>query len=196
MTMSGLPQTPRQATSQDLLRGVNNEERYQEQLINAHGDKSPREQLEKQQQISQLRTRTAERVLELETQIAQLKGIGTQQAVEDAQIKFEQKKFDIQLENATKIAAIQEKEIETLKSSAEKLVEVLFTKPKNFAKDLGSVLHQAVLKPAVDAVSSGAAHLLQPLIYGANGNGGISGIFHPNQDPIKLSTEQNTSATV
>lgn len=197
-----LPQIAKQATSQDLLRSLNNEERYQEQLIKAQGDKSPQEQFERQSQLSDLRERTAQRVLELETNIAQLKDTESarDQAIEDAQIKFEQRKFDIRLENEAKIAEIQEKQLETIKSSTEKLFEVLFTKPKNFGKDLEAELRAAVLKPAVDAASSSVASILQPIIYGKEGKGGISGALHPVSlaEPLHLNSsalDRNREAT-
>ena len=195
MTMPQFSQFPRQATSQDLIRGAQNDERYGAMLINASGGRSSTDELSRQSQLSALREGTAEKVLELEKQIAQTKGPQAEQAREDAEIKFEQTKFDIQLENAAKISEIQRQQFDSLKSSAEKLTEVLFTKPKNFAKDLGSVLHQAVLKPAVDAVSSGAAHLLQPLIYGKDGSGGINGMFHPSKDPLIAATDRHIAAT-
>jgi hypothetical protein len=68
----------------------------------------------------------------------------------------------------------QEKSIEKV---AEKLYDTLFTKPKDFGKDLAKTIHQEVLKPVVEGVSGITANVLHPVIYGDDGKGGIAGIF-------------------
>jgi vacuolar-type H+-ATPase subunit H len=93
----------------------------------------------------------------------------------------------------------QEKSIEKI---AEKLFDTLFTKPKDFGKDLAKTVHQAVLKPVVEGVSGMAANALHPVIYGEDGKGGLAGIFKgmfgggKSGDPVKVSTDQNTAATI
>lgn len=110
----------------------------------------------------------------------------------EAQDQFAEKELEIQHKRNEEI----EKQIDGLQSKSEKLFETLFTKPKDFGKELGSTLHAAVLKPVIETVSKGAANLLHPLIYGKDGDGGINGMFHPGKDPVRVSTDQNTSATL
>jgi len=82
----------------------------------------------------------------------------------------------------------------------EALFDVLFTKPKNFGKDLVNTIHTAVLKPVTETLGGMAANALHPIIYGADGQGGLAGIFKGSvggkQDPVRVSTDQNTTATM
>ena len=68
----------------------------------------------------------------------------------------------------------QEKSIERI---ADKPLDTLFTKPKNFAKEFETTIHQAVLKPVVEGFGSMAASAIRPVIYGEDGKGGIAGVF-------------------
>lgn len=114
----------------------------------------------------------------------------------EAQDQFDEKQAQTQQKLRQQREQELQSQIDGLQKQAGHLFDVLFTKPKNFAKDLGSTIHAAVLKPVVETLSSGAANLLHPLIYGKDGNGGINGLFHPNQDPVTVATHDNTSATI
>src|SRR5580658_4641038 len=59
---------------------------------------------------------------------------------------------------------------------AQKLIDVLFTKPQKFGKDLLNTIHSAVLKPVTETLGGAAANLLHPIIYGSDGRGGINGL--------------------
>jgi hypothetical protein len=88
-------------------------------------------------------------------------------------------------------------QFDNLQKQAEKLIDVLFTKPKNFGKDLLSTIHAAVLKPVTETLGGMAANVLHPMIYGADGQGGLAGIFKGSaggKDPVPV-TIDNTTAT-
>ncbi|MGB7761656.1 MAG: hypothetical protein WBL61_17625, partial [Bryobacteraceae bacterium] len=88
-------------------------------------------------------------------------------------------------------------QFDNLQKQAEKLFDVLFTKPKNFGKDLLSTIHAAVLKPVTETLGGMAANVLHPMIYGADGQGGLAGIFKGSaggKDPVPV-TIDNTTAT-
>ena len=90
-------------------------------------------------------------------------------------------------------------EIETLKRDSESLWNTLLTKPQEFGKRLGATIHAAVLKPITEGLSNVTANLLKPIIYGADGQGGIAGMFKGafggKQDPMKVATDMNTAVT-
>ena len=114
-------------------------------------------------------------------------------AFSEAQDQFDEKQAQMQQKREQALQS----QIDGLQKQAERLFEVLFTKPKDFGRDLASTIHSAVLKPVIETVSGSAANLLYPLIYGSDGNGGLNGLFHGgSQDPVRLSTDQNTAATM
>jgi len=77
-------------------------------------------------------------------------------------------------EEQQKMLDEQEKSIERI---ADKPLDTLFTKHKNFAKEFETTIHQAVLKPVVEGFGSMAASAIRPVIYGEDGKGGIAGVF-------------------
>jgi len=100
-----------------------------------------------------------------------------------------------------KVAELQHQELKTLKHDTEGLWNTLLTKPQNFPKQLGSTVHAAVLKPITEGMAGITANVLKPIIYGADGQGGIAGVFKgafggAKQDPMKMATDMNTGATV
>ena len=88
-----------------------------------------------------------------------------------AQDQFEEKQAQIQQKRQQEMQS----QIDGLQKQAEKLFDVLFTKPKNFGKDLLSTIHSAVLKPVTETLGGAVANVLHPIIYGADGQGGLSG---------------------
>jgi len=89
-------------------------------------------------------------------------------------------------------------QFDNLEKEAEKVIDVLFTKPKNFGEDLLNTVHAAVLKPVTETLGGMAANALHPIIYGADGQGGLSGLLRggSRQDPVRVSTDKNTAATM
>jgi len=113
--------------------------------------------------------------------------------IAQAQDQLEEKQAQLQQKRQQEIQS----QFDSLQKQAEKLIDVLFTKPKNFGKDLLSTVHAAVLKPVTETLGSAAANVLHPIIYGADGQGGLAGIFKGGkQDPVRVSTDQNTAATM
>ena len=87
-----------------------------------------------------------------------------------AQDQFEEKQAQIQQKRQQEIQS----QIDGLQKQAEKLFDVLFTKPKNFGKDLLNTIHSAVLKPVTETLGGAVANVLHPIIYGSDGQGGLS----------------------
>jgi len=113
--------------------------------------------------------------------------------IAQAQDQLEEKQAQLQQKRQQEIQA----QFDSLQKQAEKLIDVLFTKPKNFGKDLLSTVHAAVLKPVTETLGGMAANVLHPIIYGADGQGGLAGILKGGkQDPVRVSTDQNTAATM
>jgi hypothetical protein len=113
--------------------------------------------------------------------------------IAQAQDQLEEKQAQLQQKRQQEIQS----QFDSLQKQAEKLFDVLFTKPKNFGKDLLSTVHAAVLKPVTETLGGMAANVLHPLIYGADGQGGLAGVFKGGkQDPVRVSTDQNTAATM
>jgi hypothetical protein len=111
-----------------------------------------------------------------------------------AQDQFEEKQSQIQQKRQQEIQS----QIDGLQKQAERLFDVLFTKPKNFGKDLFSTIHAAVLKPVTETLGGAVANVVHPIIYGSDGRGGLSGMLRggTSQDPVRVSTDMNTSATM
>jgi hypothetical protein len=110
-----------------------------------------------------------------------------------AQDQFEEKQAQIQQKRQQEIQS----QIDGLQKQAERLFDVLFTKPKNFGKDLFSTIHAAVLKPVTETLGGAVANVVHPIIYGSDGRGGLSGMLRgTSQDPVRVSTDMNTSATM
>ena len=110
-----------------------------------------------------------------------------------AQDQFEEKQAQIQQKRQQEIQS----QIDGLQKQAERLFDVLFTKPKNFGKDLLSTIHAAVLKPVTETLGGAVANVVHPMIYGADGRSGLSGMLRgTSQDPVRVSTDMNTSATM
>ena len=113
--------------------------------------------------------------------------------IAQAQDQFDEKRAQILQKRQQEIQS----QFDSLQKQAEKLFEVLFTKPKDFGKDLLNTVHSAVLKPVTEMLGGVAANVLHPLIYGADGQGGLAGVFKGGrQDPVRVSTDQNTAATM
>ena len=104
---------------------------------------------------------------------------GALQAVEIAQAQAAlQKEMDEAREEALmKQLELQKQQLDTLKKDTEGLWHTLLTKPQNFPKQLGSTIHEAVIKPVAEGMSAVTANVLKPIIYGADGESGVAGFF-------------------
>ena len=110
-----------------------------------------------------------------------------------AQDQFAEKQAQMQQKRQQEVQA----QFDGLQKQAERLFDVLFTKPKNFGKDLLNTIQSSVLKPVTETLGGAAANILHPLIYGADGHSGLAGFFHgTSKDPVRVSTDLNTAATM
>jgi hypothetical protein len=99
---------------------------------------------------------------------------------------------------AEKAAEEVQHQVDEIQKTSSNLLHTLFTKPQDFAKQLGNTLHEAVLKPITEGLGGMFANAIHPLIFGADGQGGIGGMFKGifgGKDPVKASTDLNTAAT-
>jgi hypothetical protein len=109
---------------------------------------------------------------------------------------------DAQEEATIRQLELQKQQMESLKKDTEGLWNTLLMHPAKFPKQLASTVHEAVIKPVAEGMASMTANILHPAIYGADGSGGLAGIFKgifggsKPADPVKISTDQNTTATI
>jgi hypothetical protein len=121
--------------------------------------------------------------------------------LEKARRAYVKETADLQNEAVLKQIELQQQEFDSLKKSLEGLYNTLFTKPKDFTKQFTATIKQTALKPITEGLSGLTAGVLQPLIYGSDGKGGLAGASHnlfgstQTQSPIKLSTDANTQST-
>jgi hypothetical protein len=107
---------------------------------------------------------------------------------------------EAQEEALLKQLELQKQQTETLKRDTESLWSTLLTHPAKFGKQLSDTVHAAVIKPVAEGMAGVTATVLRPIIYGADGGGGIASVFKGafgggKQDPIKLATDMNTAVT-
>ena len=81
-------------------------------------------------------------------------------ALAQAQDQFDEKQAQMQQKREQELQA----QFDGLQKQAEKLIDVLFTEPAKFGKDLLNTIHSAVLKPITETLSGAAANVLHPII--------------------------------
>jgi len=144
---------------------------------------------------NQLAAIEAERIVKEETGAKQVESIARAQAA------VQKEMAEAQEEAAMKQLELQKQQMDALKKDSEGLWHTLLTNPRNFGKQLGSTVHEAVIKPVAEGMSAVTANVLKPIVYGADGAGGLAGMFKGvfgggHADPMKMSTDMNTSATM
>jgi hypothetical protein len=113
-----------------------------------------------------------------------------------AQDELEEKRAEAARKHAEEL----QRQLDSIQKTSSGLIHTLFTKPQDFPKQLGSTVHEAILKPVTEGLGGIVAGVLHPIIYGSDGQGGISGALKGifgggKQDPMKTATDQNTVAT-
>ncbi|MCE5309379.1 MAG: hypothetical protein LLG20_17195 [Acidobacteriales bacterium] len=108
---------------------------------------------------------------------------------------------DAGLEYEEKVLEMRRRQFEETAKASASLWNTLLTKPGEFPKQLGSTIHSAILKPVTEGLGNMTAKVLDPIIHGSDGQGGIAGVFKSvfgggKQDPIKAATDLNTNATM
>jgi len=102
-------------------------------------------------------------------------------------------------EAARKRTEDMQRQIDGLQKTAGGLFHTLFTKPGDFGGQLKSTVREAVIRPVSEGMGGLVANAIHPLIYGAEGQGGIAGAFKGifgggKKDPMQV-TDENTAAT-
>lgn len=121
--------------------------------------------------------------------------------MEKERLALEKEMQDAGLEYEEKILELRKRQFEETQKVSAGLWNTLLTKPSDFPKQLGGTIHSAILKPITEGLGNMTAKVLDPIIHGSDGQGGIAGIFKGifgggKQDPIKASTDLNTTATM
>jgi hypothetical protein len=142
----------------------------------------------------QLAVIEAERIVKEETGAKQIESIARAQAA------VQKEMAEAQEEAAMKQLELQKQQMDGLKKESEGMWHTLLTNPRNFGKQLGSTVHEAVIKPVAEGMAGMTANVLKPIIYGADGGGGLAGMFKGvfgggHADPMKMSTDMNTAVT-
>jgi hypothetical protein len=142
----------------------------------------------------QLAAVEAERIVREETGAKQMESIARAQAA------VQKEMAEAQEEAAMKQIELQKQQMDGLKRESEGLWHTLLTKPQDFGKQLGSTVHEAVIKPVAEGMSAVTANVLKPIVYGADGAGGLAGMFKGvfgggHADPMKMATDMNTAVT-
>jgi hypothetical protein len=144
---------------------------------------------------TQLAVIEAERIVREETGAKQMESIARAQAA------VQKDMAEAQEEAAMKQLELQKQQMDGLKKESEGLWHTLLTNPRNFGKQLGSTVHEVVIKPVAEGMAGMTANVLKPIIYGQDGAGGLAGMFKGvfgggHADPMKMSTDMNTAVTV
>ena len=88
-----------------------------------------------------------------------------------AQDELEEKRAEAARKHAEEL----QRQLDSIQKTSSGLIHTLFTKPQDFPKQLGSTVHEAILKPVTEGLGGMVAGVLHPIIYGSDGQGGISG---------------------
>jgi hypothetical protein len=142
----------------------------------------------------QLAAGEAERISKEEN--AAKRSIEIAQAQKDVQREI----ADAQEEATLKTLELQRQQLDILKREAESVWNTLLTRPSEFGRHIGKTIHSALVRPVAEGLANVTANVLKPIIYGADGQGGIAGLFKGifgagRQDPIKIATDLNTAVT-
>jgi hypothetical protein len=156
---------------------------YQEEMIRLQS--GPGGELETARQIAALRIQSAD--TQVEKQVAVLDYLKQEAQIQAAMDKKAQEEMD--------------RQEQSISGPASGLFHTLLTRPQDFGRQLGSTVHQALIKPISEGLGGMVGGLVRPLVYGADGSGGIAGLFGgmfsgKQGDPVKVSTDQNTTATM
>lgn len=139
--------------------------------------------------------RTPEERRQWEGEITRLKVEGIR-VVGDLQREID----DAHQDRVLKVIEIQRQQMEGLKQEAAGLLHTLFTAPGQFPRQLFSTVRDSALRPIERGLGGLIAGRLKPLIFGQDGSGGLSGalgsLFGGGSDPVRLSTDLNTQATL
>jgi hypothetical protein len=151
----------------------------------------------------QIRVSLAQQVAAIEANRITAQDTADKQMIDvaEARLKYENAIAEAQQDAAIKQLELQKQQMDAIKKDTESLWNTLLTHPAKFPKQLANTVHEAVIKPVAEGMSGVTARLLEPVIHGADGSGGIAGVFKSafrggQADPMKASTDMNTAVTV
>ena len=114
-------------------------------------------------------------------------------------VRYREDSLQNELDMRLRIAEVQRRQMDDIRSQAEGLLHTLFTDRGNFASQLTTTIRDAVLKPIEQGLATRITTTLQPIIFGKEGTGGIRGalgsIFGGGTDPAKTAIDSNTAIT-
>jgi len=165
------------------------------------GDVAPGAQLRTEEQLLASRMRFADEAYQHELGLAEAQHKYDGQlddAKTELRMKHAREVSGLEIELSEKVAEEQRRQFDEIKTTSEGLWRTLFTKPAEFGRQLAGTIRDALLKPVTEGLGNITANALKPIVYGANGDGGIAGgfksLFASQQSPIKISTDLNTTA--
>ena len=155
----------RQKTDQLHLSFLEKQEQLELSIVKLHTKGDERAAIER---TYETRLSYAERIYDIEKRTV---GETT------AQEKLQQRALDAQMQAAEELVQLQEKQMDALNKTTSGLFHTLLTKPSDFPKQLGSTVHEAMIKPISEGLGRMVSTTIHPLVYGADGQGGVAGVF-------------------
>ena len=124
-----------------------------------------------------IRAAGAQAEYQAELRIAELKGSESDKEIArlNAKDQLDQRIFDARMEREQSLYEMIARQFDEIRGRAESLFHTLFTNRGGFGRALGTTLRDAALAPIERGLSNQVAGLLQPVIFGASGSGGIAG---------------------
>lgn len=114
-------------------------------------------------------------------------------------VRFREDSLQNELDMRLRIAEVQRRQMDDIRSQTEGLLHTLITDRSNFGSQLTTTIRDAILKPIEQGIATRITSTLQPIIFGKEGTGGIrgalGGIFGAGTDPTKTAIDSNTAIT-
>ncbi|HEY4365371.1 MAG TPA: hypothetical protein VGN17_30700 [Bryobacteraceae bacterium] len=145
---------------------------YQEDLIRVHGD--PKLEVSRKEYDPRV---AAAAELDIVGRIYDLRMSAAKDSAEQQVLALGYLKDELRIQDelARKQSELLDRQQEELQKASAGLLSTLFTRPSDFGKQLASTLREAVMKPVTEGLGGMMARTLHPLVFGADGQGGIAG---------------------
>jgi hypothetical protein len=164
----------RKQSQQEQLAGIAAEVSATERLLELR--KGPDGELETAKKVAGVRQEALQQELAITGDIGKYREETLKNAL-DLQVKMAEE----QQKQTSAAEAQQKQEMDSLAKTSSGLFHTLFTKPQSFARQLTGTIREAALKP----ITGGLGDLVAKTILGGG-----------KKDPIQVSTDQNTAATM
>ena len=163
----------RKQAQQEKLAGIAAEASATERLLELR--KGPDGELETAKKVAVVRQEALQQELAVTGDIGKYREESLKNGL-DLQVKMAEQ----QQKEADAAEAQQKQKIDALSNTASGLFHTLFTKPQDFGKQLFGTIKEAALKP----ITGGLGDMVANAVYGGK------------KDPVTVSTDQNTAATM